>query len=228
MISRILWLRILLLPSVLFTFGIGSPIVRADDVAALEQKVHELVNDHRAAMGLEPLHYSEDIAIVARRHSRDMATGYVGMGHEGAETRGHSLTKVITFTQFAENVGTNNREASSAPATAVAGWLNSSGHRANIEGKFDLTGIGIAHNGTTFFFTQIFLTTRPSSRLEARRSHDRTPARTYSPKYERNEPPPRARKEYAPVYEQGEIDPRKRAGRKRVGGGWVQEVDPDH
>ena len=136
MTSRILWLRILLLPSVLFTFGIKSPIVRADDVAALEQKVHELVNDHRTAIGLEPLNYSEEIATIARRHSRDMARGYVGMGHEGAEVRGHSLTKVITFTQFAENVGANNREASSAPATAVSGWLNSPGHRANLEGKF--------------------------------------------------------------------------------------------
>ena len=228
MTARIPWLRILLLPAVLFTFG-KSPIVRADNLTALEQKVHELVNDHRTAIGLEPLNYSEEIATIARRHSRDMATGYVGMGHEGADTRGHSLTKVITFTQFAENVGANNQNASSTPGMAVAGWLNSSGHRANIEGKFDLTGIGVADNGTTFFFTQIFLTTHSSRPpLETSRPRARTPVRSSSPKYERNDPPLRVRREYTPVRKQDEIDPRKRTGRKRVGGGWIQEVDPDY
>src|ERR1700730_12794241 len=99
--------------------------------------------------------YSEDIAIVARRHSHDMARGYVGMGHEGANERDCTLAKIITYSQFGENVGANSHEPSSTSQTAVAGWLNSSGHRANIEGKFDLTGVGIARSGNALFFAQI-------------------------------------------------------------------------
>jgi hypothetical protein len=201
-----------------------------DNVAALERQVHELVNNHRAQMGLEPLSYSEDIAAVARRHSRDMARGYVGMGHEGAESRGSALARVITFTQFAENIGANNHSASSTARTAVAGWLNSPGHRANLEGKFDLTGIGIVRSGETFFFTQIFLTTRSSSRppLETRRPRERG--------YERNgataglqpdEPLSRKRRAYVPADEEGR-DPRQRPGRKRVRGGYVQDLDEGH
>jgi len=39
----------------------------------------------------------------------------------------------------------------------VDGWLNSPGHKKNIEGNFTLTGIGYArdHKGN-IYFTQIF------------------------------------------------------------------------
>ncbi|HEV8715087.1 MAG TPA: CAP domain-containing protein [Candidatus Binatia bacterium] len=121
------------------------------DLTALERQVHELVNGHRTAIGLAPLAYSEEVAASARRHSQDMATGYVGLGHEGAEMRGKSLSKTMSFSQFAENVGANNYSRSAAPGTAVAEWLRSSGHRKNIEGNFDVTGVGITRAGDTFF-----------------------------------------------------------------------------
>jgi uncharacterized protein YkwD len=40
----------------------------------------------------------------------------------------------------------------------VDGWLNSPGHRRNIEGDFRLTGIGIAKRSDGMvYFTQIFI-----------------------------------------------------------------------
>lgn len=228
MISCLLWPRVFLLLLVVPTFGIESSTARADDVGALEQQVHDLINRHRRSMGLNPLNYNEEVADIARRHSRDMARGSVGMGHEGAEERGRVLLRTITYTEFAENVGANNHSVSSTAQTAVTGWLNSPGHRANLEGKFDLTGIGIAHNGRTFFFTQLFLTTRSSSRspVETRRPRERAPVPSYSDAEDR--PPARQRRAYAPSYEQEEVDPRKRAGRKRVRGGYVQGLEDDH
>jgi len=222
--------RVVLLLSIVFTFGIETPIARADDVGALEQKVHDLVNEHRAAIGLEPLNYSKDIALVARQHSRDMARGSVGMGHEGAEERGRTLANRITYSEFGENVGANSHEASSTAQAAVAGWLNSSGHRTNIEGNFDTTGIGIVHSGSTFFFTQIFLKTGRASHSpsDMHRPGDRIPARGYSSEPQQEEPPPRAQREYVPAHEQDENDPRKRSGRKRVRGGYVQDLDESH
>ncbi|HJY82510.1 MAG TPA: CAP domain-containing protein [Candidatus Binatia bacterium] len=175
------------------------------DLTALERQVHELVNNHRTAIGLAPLAYSKEVAASARQHSRDIATGYVGFGHEGAEMRSKSLSRTMSFSQFAENVGANNYSRSAAPRTAVAEWLQSSGHRMNIEGNFDVTGVGIVHAGDTFFFTQIFLLTHDSPRPPA--EVDRADA--LSPKRERDP-----------------SDPRTRAGRKRVRGGWVQEIDP--
>ncbi|MBI3801952.1 MAG: CAP domain-containing protein [Deltaproteobacteria bacterium] len=182
------------------------------DLTALERQVHELVNNHRTAIGLAPLAYSEEIAASARQHSRDMAMGSVGLGHEGADMRGKSLSRTISFSQFGENVGANNYSRSAAPRTTVSEWLQSSGHRKNIEGNFDLTGVGIAHAGGTFFFTQIFLLTHGSPRPPAKVEHTDAP----SPKVEA----PSAKSEQDPS------DPRRRAGRKRVPGGWVQDIEP--
>src|SRR5581483_6991245 len=213
--------RVLLLLLVWLTLERESPIAHADDIGVLEQQVHDLVNSHRSSMGLNPLNYSEEIADVARRHSRNMANGYVSMGHEGAEERGRVLLRTIGYTEFAENVGANSLAASSTVQAAVTGWLNSPGHRANLEGNFDLTGVGVAHSGNSFFFTQIFLATRSSSRpsVETRWPRERVPARSYSSE-EEDRLPARNRRAYAPSYEQEEIDPRKRAGRKRVQGGY--------
>jgi uncharacterized protein YkwD len=39
----------------------------------------------------------------------------------------------------------------------VEGWLNSPGHKRNIEGDFTLTGIGVAKNNKgIIYYTQIF------------------------------------------------------------------------
>jgi uncharacterized protein YkwD len=175
------------------------------DLTALERQVHALVNNHRTTIGLAPLAYSEEVAVNARQHSRDMAMGYVGLGHEGAEMRGRSLSRVMSFSQFAENVGATNYSRAAAPGTAVSEWLQSSGHRKNIEGNFDVTGVGITHAGDTFFFTQIFLLTHGSPRPPAK--VDRADA-----------PSPKGKRDPS--------DPRTRAGRKRVPGGWAQEMAP--
>ena len=62
------------------------------------------------------------------------------------------------FKRTSENVAMNN---SPIPAqVAVRGWINSEGHKKNMEGDYDLTGVGIARsrNGS-WYFTQIFVST---------------------------------------------------------------------
>lgn len=218
-------LRAFLLLLIWFVMEGENPIVHASDERALEQQVHDLINSHRNSIGLDLLNYREDVAAIARRHSRDMANGYVGMGHEGAEERGRTLLRTITYTQFAENVGANSLGVSSTIQEAVTGWLNSPGHRANLEGNFNLTGVGVARNGNSFFFTQIFLTARSFARppVETRRPRERAPIRSHSS--DEDQLPSRNRRVSASSDEQEETDPRKRAGRKRVRGGYVQELE---
>jgi len=202
----------------------------SNNVATLEQQVQELVNNHRTAMGLAPLEYHEDIARIARRHSNDMANGYVSMGHEGADERGRILARMITYNQFAENVAENSQTVSSTAEAAVAGWLNSPGHRVNLEGNYTLSGIGIARNGNTFFFTQIFLTSSGSSRpaMASRRPQNDTSDHDSSLESDHNALSFQHRRANTPAREEAESDPRKRAGRKRVRGGYVQGLDEDH
>ncbi len=43
----------------------------------------------------------------------------------------------------------------------MSGWLRSPGHRENIEGAYDLTGIGVARSRQgVYYFTQLFAGTR--------------------------------------------------------------------
>jgi uncharacterized protein YkwD len=87
-----------------------------------------------------------------------MAKGNVSFGHDGFSQRVKAIG--IPYKKAAENVAFN--QGYTDPATvAVKGWIKSDGHRKNMEGDFDLTGIGIAQNARgEYFFTQIFVLKR--------------------------------------------------------------------
>jgi len=134
--------------------------VQADaGMNALEQSVFEQINAHRQSIGLEPLVSNPAIVAQSREHSQQMAA--VGtLSHDGFESRVEAIAATLSYRSAGENVASNQGFADPA-AQAVQGWLNSPGHRQNIEGNFDVTGIGIAQAGDgTYYLTQIFIQTR--------------------------------------------------------------------
>jgi uncharacterized protein YkwD len=136
----------------------GMPALPTVAAEALESRTHELVNEHRRAMGLAPLAYDARIAAVARRHSEDMAAGRVPAGHEGFEARQREISKRIPWRGIAENVGLNDYPPSETVRAAVSGWLGSRGHRESIVGRYDVTGVGIARGARgAHYYTQIFV-----------------------------------------------------------------------
>ena len=121
----------------------------------MEQQTHKLVNDYRQSRGLPPLVFNETIAQQARQHSIDM--GGRTLNHDGFDARVTAITTTIKVSSAAENVALNNGFSDPAQE-AVTGWINSTPHRINMEGDFDLTGIGIdKESDGTFYFTQIFI-----------------------------------------------------------------------
>jgi len=123
----------------------------------LEQTVLDLVNRHRRAHGLAALVPDARIAQQARAHSVAMAAGRTPLGHAGFDARAAALHKLMAFRGIAENVAFNQGHRDPA-AEAVRGWLGSRGHRQNIEGPYERTGIGITSNAKgEVFFTQIFV-----------------------------------------------------------------------
>jgi uncharacterized protein YkwD len=123
----------------------------------LEQTVLDLVNRHRRAHGLAALVPDARIAQQARAHSVAMAAGTTPLGHAGFDARAAALHKLMAFRGIAENVAFNQGHRDPA-AEAVRGWLGSRGHRQNIEGPYERTGIGITSNAKgEVFFTQIFV-----------------------------------------------------------------------
>ena len=126
-------------------------VVRSDTV---EQDILYYVNLDRKAKGLGPLQLNEAASSIAERHSRNMASGKTPFGHDGLTSRAKLLKKKLgSITSVGENVASGRMTAKEV----VDGWLNSPGHRKNIEGDFTITGIGLAKDRAgTIYFTQIF------------------------------------------------------------------------
>jgi uncharacterized protein YkwD len=125
--------------------------------SSLELRLHELINQHRLSKGLPALTLNATISAQARDHSFKMANGTRTFGHDFFNDRVATINLTIPLDSAGENVAFN-LGATDPVATAVEDWLKSPGHLANIEGGFDLTGIGIVQdNGGTFLFTQIFV-----------------------------------------------------------------------
>lgn len=125
--------------------------------ATIEREIFELVNRHRVARGIAPLVPDRRIGEEARRHSVAMAQGMTPFGHRGFNDRIDVLRLFLPIRRSAENVGLNHGYPDPA-AQVVRGWLESSGHRVNMEGPYELTGVGVATNAKDeIFFTQIFV-----------------------------------------------------------------------
>lgn len=121
---------------------------------ALEDQILTLINQHRRKKGLAALESNPVIEMEARRHTISMASHNSPFGHDGFSYRSKVITsKIPGVTATAENVALGSRSAKEV----VDGWLKSPGHKKNIEGKFRLTGIGVARDAkSTLYFTQIF------------------------------------------------------------------------
>lgn len=136
------------------------------EVLALEDQAFDLVNDERAAMSLAPLQHDDALRAVARAHSEDMVARafFSHVNPDGDDPFDRMSAAGITFSAAAENIAWNLGYADPA-GTAVVGWMNSAGHRANIlNGNYLLTGMGVAIDGNGgVYFTQVF--TRPTGLL---------------------------------------------------------------
>jgi len=86
-----------------------------------------------------------------------MAEWSTPFGHDWSTGRMAALSPVMTGQGTAENVASNRGHRDPA-GEAVRGWLESRAHRENIDGSYNLTGIGVARNAAgEVFFTQIFV-----------------------------------------------------------------------
>ena len=147
----------LLLPAFLWNGCAPRALHSSEYLPQMERRIHQQINNHRESIGLSPLQLNSAITEQARLHSRAMATGERQPGHDGFDERMAAIEEEIQRGDAAENVGVNWGMDDPA-ATAVRLWLESPQHRANIEGGFQLTGIGVAKNDEgRYYFTQIFV-----------------------------------------------------------------------
>lgn len=129
----------------------GTAVTLPNESSVADQ-IFVLVNQHRQNEGLPALEKNSTAESLAIDHTNYMIAQGV-ISHDDIEIRGNELTDKENAVAVAENV------ASSYPTAeaVMTGWLNSSGHKQNIEGNY--THIGIAavkdENGT-YYYTQLF------------------------------------------------------------------------
>ena len=113
------------------------------------------VNQYRIKHHLAPLKMMNVISQEAAIHSRDMASHAMSFGHDGFNGRIKRLyQKIKDCNGAAENVAYYKVDAKKL----VEQWVASRGHRQNIEGNYNLTGIGIAYSKKGWaYYTQIFI-----------------------------------------------------------------------
>ena len=132
-------------------------VFKAVNAAEMSQAVLFYVNQYRAQHGLGPLKIQAQISQQAHQHSQDMADHRQPFGHLGFNQRFNYLRKHLPEIQGgAENVAYNYKTAK----IVVDNWMTSRGHRQNILGHYNLTGIGIVRDKQgKLYYTQLFLKT---------------------------------------------------------------------
>ena len=133
------------------TWGTASP--------SFERQVVTLVNQHRRAIGLRPLHRSGALSRAARWKSKHMAR-YHYFDH--ADPSGRSPFQRMADCGFKSRraLGENIAAGQRTPQSVVRAWLSSPGHKRNIEtAAFRFTGVGEVHRGGSaygWYWTQDF------------------------------------------------------------------------
>jgi uncharacterized protein YkwD len=112
-----------------------------------------LVNDHRVSVGCEPLAWVSAVADVAEAHSIDMYSRdfFAHVNPDGASPFDRMQDAGLSFSRAAENIAWGYP----TPEAVLQGWLDSPGHRANIE-DCALTEHGVGLHET--YWTHLFRT----------------------------------------------------------------------
>ena len=123
-------------------------------VTNFESEVVRLVNEIRVQNGLKPLTANWELSRVARYKSQDMRDqGYFS---HTSPTYGAPFQMIKSFGLSFRTVGENIAKGYATPQAVVNGWMNSSGHRANILNA-SYTQIGVGYVAQGHYWTQMFI-----------------------------------------------------------------------
>ena len=123
-------------------------------VIRYEREVIRLVNEIRQQNGLKPLTENWELSRVARYKSQDMLD-HRYFSHT-SPTYGSPFQMLKAFGLSYRTAGENIAKGYSSPQAVVNGWMNSSGHRANILNA-SYTQIGVGYVAQGHYWKQMFI-----------------------------------------------------------------------
>lgn len=123
-------------------------------VTSYEQEVIRLVNEIRVKNGLKALSHDWELSRVARYKSQDMKDNRY-FSHT-SPVYGSPFQMIRNFGISFRSAGENIAKGYTSPQAVVNGWMNSSGHRANIlNANYTHIGVGYVSGGN--YWTQMFI-----------------------------------------------------------------------
>lgn len=136
--------------------GNTSQSTQTSSMNANEKEVFNLINEQRTKNGLQALKVDDELQRVARIKAQDMVDNNYFSHNSPTYGSPFDMLKSfkISYKTAAENIAGN-----SSNSGAVASWMNSSGHKANIlNGSYNYTGIGVVSSSKYGkIFVQMFI-----------------------------------------------------------------------
>lgn len=167
--QRLLALVFLFAAGLGFTLLPAAPRAHADNICTPDSswgtvnsgyaaQVLSLVNQHRASMGLGQL--SSDAALSRSAVWKSMNMAGLNYFDHNDDPIGRSVGQRLAACGWPSNLGWGENIAYgyATPDQVMSGWLNSPGHKANIENpSFTTIGVGVAANAQgIYYWTQDF------------------------------------------------------------------------
>lgn len=121
--------------------------------SSIEKDIINAVNKYRKENGLKELGTLDDITLQAIDHTSYMIQNKK-VSHDNFDKRYIALVNEVGAKAVSENIGFGYRTADAV----VNAWLNSEGHKTNIEGDFTHFGISVEQDEDgKNYFTHIFV-----------------------------------------------------------------------
>lgn len=119
-----------------------------------EIETMRLINEYRVSIGLNALERINHISFKCEEHNKYMIANNV-VNHNDFTARSSNITSVLGAKKVGENVAYNYK----TPEAALKAWLDSQGHRENIEGDFTHFGLSVTTDPATGkkYYTNIFV-----------------------------------------------------------------------
>ena len=133
---------------------IADKIIETYSYNDTETQLVVLINDYRVSQGLNPLEVINHISYKSEEHNEYMIENNV-VNHDYFQARSNNIINVLGAEKVGENIAYNYV----TPQSALSAWLNSPGHKANLEGDYTHFGISVTVNPETGrkYYTNIFM-----------------------------------------------------------------------
>lgn len=154
MLKKLYYLLLVLLPLIITSCtkdNLEEEISTLNNVE-IENDLFLKVNVHRESLGLLPLKKSDIAKKYAATHSKYMANTN-DLGHANFQERAKAISEETGANYISENIANSYTTAQQT----LNSWLQSEGHKANLEGDYTHTGISVMHKQDgDYYYTQLF------------------------------------------------------------------------